>query len=100
MSNLLKFWAAVIKDAGSKYAETPGILSDKQDGFRHHRSIHDALFSIIMMMEDAKIYNKDIIQSCTRTSKAPSIPPTTASFLITCANYVCPPTFVDNCEKL
>jgi hypothetical protein len=54
MNNLLKLWTALIKDTGSKYAETHGILSDQPDGFRHQRSIHDALSSIIiMMMEDA-----------------------------------------------
>jgi hypothetical protein len=48
-------------DAGSKYAETHDILSEQQDEFRLLRSIiHDALASIIMMMEDAKLYNKDI----------------------------------------
>jgi hypothetical protein len=41
MNNLLKLWTTLIKNAGSKYAETHGILSDKHDGFRHHRSIHD-----------------------------------------------------------
>jgi hypothetical protein len=60
MNNLLKLWTAIIKDAGSKYAETHGILSNHHDGFRHRRSIHDALSSIIMMMEDAKLHNKDI----------------------------------------
>jgi hypothetical protein len=60
MNNLLKLWTSLIKDAGSKYAETHGILSsDQHDGFRKHRSIHDALSSIIMMMEDAKLYHKD-----------------------------------------
>jgi hypothetical protein len=48
MTNLLKLWTALIKDARSKYAETHGILSDQHDGLRHHRSIHD------------KIHNKDI----------------------------------------
>jgi hypothetical protein len=60
MNNLLKLWTALIKDAGSKYAETHGILIDQLDGFRQHRSIHDALSSIIMAMEDAKLHNKDI----------------------------------------
>jgi hypothetical protein len=60
MNNLIKLWTALIKDAGSKYAETHGILSDQHDGFRHQRSIHDALSSIIMMMEDAKLHKKDI----------------------------------------
>jgi hypothetical protein len=60
MNNLLKLWTALIKDADSKFAESHGILSEQQDGFRLPRSIHDALDSIIMMMEDATIYNKDI----------------------------------------
>jgi hypothetical protein len=59
MKNLLKLWTALIKDAGSKYTETNGILSDQHDGFRKHPSIHDALSPIIMMMEDAKLYHKD-----------------------------------------
>jgi hypothetical protein len=59
MNNLLKLWTALIKDADSKYAETHGILSDQHDGFRKHRSMHDTLSSIIMMMEDAKLYHKD-----------------------------------------
>jgi hypothetical protein len=41
MSNLLKLWTALIKDAGSKYADTHGILSEQHDGFRHQRNIHD-----------------------------------------------------------
>jgi hypothetical protein len=60
MNILLKLWTALIKDAGSKYAETHGILIDQQHGFRQHRSIHDAMTSIIMTMEDAKFHNKDI----------------------------------------
>jgi hypothetical protein len=60
MNNLLKLWTALIKDAGSNYAETHGILSDQQDGLQQHRIIHDALSSIIMTMEDAKHHKKDI----------------------------------------
>jgi hypothetical protein len=42
-------------------AETHGILiNDQHDGFRQQRTIHDAMSSIIMMMEDAKICKKDI----------------------------------------
>jgi hypothetical protein len=59
MNNLHKLWVALIKDACSKYAETHCILSDHQNGFRKHRSIHDDLSSIIIMMEDAKLYHKD-----------------------------------------
>jgi hypothetical protein len=60
MNNLLKLWAALIKDPSSKYAEAHGILSEQQDGFLLLRIIHDALASIIMIMEVAKICKKDI----------------------------------------
>jgi DNA-binding FrmR family transcriptional regulator len=60
MNNLLKLWNAQIEDSGSKYAETHGILSEQKDGFRLLRRIHDALASIMMMMEDAQTCNKDI----------------------------------------
>jgi hypothetical protein len=61
MNNLLKLWTALIKDAGSKYAdETHGILSDQHYGFLNRRSVHDALSSIIIMMEDAKLYKKHL----------------------------------------
>jgi hypothetical protein len=85
MNNFLKLSTALIKDPGSKYAETHGILSDQHDGFRHHRSIHDALSSIIMMMEDVKIYNKDIYVMYADFKDA-LMPPTTASCSSTCAN--------------
>jgi hypothetical protein len=39
--------------------EAYDIFSDEHDGFRPMRNIHEALASLIMMMEDAKIYNKD-----------------------------------------
>jgi hypothetical protein len=60
MNNLLKMRTCFIKDAGSKYAETHGILDEQQYGFRLLRSIYDAFASLIMMEEDAKIYDKDI----------------------------------------
>jgi hypothetical protein len=52
MNNLLYLGTTVIQNACSKYAENHGILSEQQDGFRHLRSIYDALASIMMMMED------------------------------------------------
>jgi hypothetical protein len=60
MSNLLTLCSALVKDAGSKYAETHGILSAQQNGFRQERSIHDALSSIIIIMEDAKHFKKHL----------------------------------------
>jgi hypothetical protein len=60
MNNLLELWTAPIKGAGSKYAEPHGIISVWQDGYRLLRNIDDALASIILMIEDAIIYNKNI----------------------------------------
>jgi hypothetical protein len=60
LNDLLKLWTALIKDAGSVYGEAHGVLSDQQDEFRHLRSILEALASLITMMEDAKIHNKDV----------------------------------------
>jgi hypothetical protein len=85
MNNLLKLRTALIKDACSKFAESHGILSDQQDGFRYQGSIRDALASIIIMMEDAQLHNKTST-SCTQTPKAPSTLPTKASCSNTCAN--------------
>jgi hypothetical protein len=99
MNNLLKLWTALTKDACSKYAESHGILSDQQDGFRKHRSIHDALSSIIMMMEDAKLYHKDfyvIYADFKGTFNA-------ADHRIMFKHMRqlgLPPTFVDTCEHL
>jgi hypothetical protein len=53
MNNQLKLWKALIKDACFKSAETHGILSGLHVGLRLLRSIHDALASIIMLMEGA-----------------------------------------------
>jgi hypothetical protein len=59
-NNLLKLWTALIEDAGSECAESHGILSEQEDGFRLLRNIHDALLaSMIMMMDDAELYNED-----------------------------------------
>jgi hypothetical protein len=61
MNILLKPWTTVIKDECSKCAETHVIIiTDQQDDFRLLRSIHDALTSIITIMEEAKICNKDM----------------------------------------
>jgi hypothetical protein len=90
MNSLLKLWTALIKDAGFKYAETNGILSDQHDGFRKHRNIHDALCSIIMMMEDAKLYHKDFYVMYADFEGAFNAL-TTASCPNTYANSVCPP---------
>jgi hypothetical protein len=99
MNNLLKLWTALIKDAGSKYAETHGILSDQQDRFRQHRSIHDALSSIIMATEDAKLHNKDIYVMYTDFKGAFNAADHRIMFKHT-RQLGMPSTFVDTCEHL
>jgi hypothetical protein len=99
MNNLLKLRTALINDAGSTYVETHGILSDQQDGFRKHRSIHDALSSIMMMMEDAKLYHKDFYVMYADFKGAFNA----ADYRIMFKHMRqlgMPPTFVDSCEHL
>jgi hypothetical protein len=99
MNNLLKIWTALIKDAGSNYAETHGILSDQQDGFRQHRSIHDALSSIIMTMDDAKLHSKDIYVMYTDFKGAFNAADHRIMFKHM-RQLAMPSTFVDACEHL
>jgi hypothetical protein len=99
MNNLLKLWTAIIKDACSKYADTHGILIDQQDGFRQHRSIHDALSSIIMMMEGAKTHNKDIYVMHADFRGAFNAVDHRIMFKHM-RQLGMPPTFVDTCEHL
>jgi hypothetical protein len=99
MNNLLKLWTTLIKDAGSKYAETHGILSDQQDGFRQHRSIHDALSSLILTMEDAKLHNKDIYVMYADFKGAFNAADHRIMFKHM-RQLGMPPTSVDTCEQL
>jgi hypothetical protein len=99
MNNLLKLWTVLIKDSGSKYAVTHGILSDQHDGFQHHRSIHDALLSIILMMEDAKIHNKDIYVMYA-DFEGPFNAADHRIMFKHMRQFGMPPTFVDTCEQL
>jgi hypothetical protein len=99
MNNLLKLWTALIKDAISKYAETHGILSDQHDGFRKHRGIHDALSSIMMMMEDAKLYHKDFYVMYADFKGAFNAADHRIMFKHM-RQLGMPPTFVDTCEHL
>jgi hypothetical protein len=99
INSLPKLWTALIKGAGSKYAETHRILNEQQDGFRLLRSIHDALASIIMMMVDVKTYSKDIYIMYADFKGAFNA----ADHLIMLKHMrqLCmPSTFVDTCEQL
>jgi hypothetical protein len=60
MNNKLKLWTTTMKEACSTHAETHGLLSDQQGGFRLLRSKYEALASLIRIIEDAKIYNRNI----------------------------------------
>jgi hypothetical protein len=99
MNNLLKLLTALIKDAGSKYAETHGIMSDQQDGFRHQGNINDALSSVIMMMEDAKIYSKDMYVMYADFKGAFNVADHRIKFKHM-RQLGLPSTFVDTCEQL
>jgi hypothetical protein len=99
MNKLLTLWTAQIKDACSKYAETHGILSDHHDVFWHHRSLHHALSSIIMMMEDAKIHNKNIYVMYADFKGAFNAADHRIMFKHM-RKLGMPPTFVDTCEQL
>jgi hypothetical protein len=62
MNNLLNLCTYLIKDAGSTNAENTRNPRDQQDGVFPFvlRSIHEALASVTIVMEDAKISNKDV----------------------------------------
>jgi hypothetical protein len=99
MNILLKLWIALIKDARSKYADTHGILSDQHDGFLRHRSFHDALSSIIMMMEDANLYHKDFYVMYADLKGAFNAADHRVMFKHM-RQLGMPPTFVETCEQL
>jgi hypothetical protein len=99
MSNLLKLWTVLIIYACSKSAETHGILSDQQDGFRHQRSIDNALASIIMMMEDARLHPKDIYVMYADFKGAFNAADNRIMFKHM-RQLGMPPTFVNTCEQL
>jgi hypothetical protein len=82
-----------------KYEESNGILSDQHDGFRKHRSIHDALSSIIMMVEDAKLYQKDFYVINANFRGAFNAADHRIMFKHM-RQLGMPPTFVDTCEHL
>jgi hypothetical protein len=99
MNNFLKLWTVLIKNAGSKHAETHHILSEQQDGFRLLRNIYNTLASIIMMIEDAKIYNKDTSVMCADFKGAFNAADHRIMYKHI-RQLGMPPTFVDTCEQL
>jgi hypothetical protein len=68
-------------------------------GFRKQRSIHDALSSIIVMMEDAKNYKKDIYVKFADLKGAFTAVDPRIMFKHM-RQLGMPPTFVDTCEQL
>ena len=60
MNGMLKLWTSVLTKIGSAHAESLGIINDDQDGFRALRQMYDSLTTHVMMLEDAKLYSKNI----------------------------------------
>eukprot|EP00887_Chlorella_sp_A99_P006022 scaffold27.g6022.t1 len=57
---IYKLWTALLTAVLSDYAERHAILTDSQAGFRYGRSTHQALFSMLNALEDARLYNRHI----------------------------------------
>jgi hypothetical protein len=61
-NNLLKLWTALIKDAGSKYAETHGILPTFGWSNSHNRHTWDLLNQLRTLAATQLLYNNDVRQ--------------------------------------
>jgi hypothetical protein len=69
MNDMLKMSSVLIKDATSSYAEAYANLIDKHNDFHIMCNMHEELACFVMMMGDAKIYNKAIFPSSMRAVK-------------------------------
>ena len=59
-NTIYKLWTALVTKALSEYAESRGMLSSSQAGFRRHKSTAQQLQALVMVMEDAKLNNRDL----------------------------------------
>jgi len=59
-STLYKTWTSMVCKATSHYAETQGILSGSQGGFRAKRSTHHQLETFVSLLEDAKLNQQNM----------------------------------------
>jgi ribonuclease HI len=57
--SLYKLWTGVLAEAASQYAETAGILSNSQEGFRKGRSCARAIATIQFTLEDAAAHSAE-----------------------------------------
>ena len=58
--NLYKLWTRLITNTLYEYAEANSILSTTQAGFRKQKDPIHQLENVIMALEDAKLFHKDI----------------------------------------
>ena len=59
-NTLYKLWTRLITNTLYKYAEANSILSTTQAGFRKQKDPNHQLENVIMALEDAKLFHKDI----------------------------------------
>jgi ABC-type phosphate/phosphonate transport system ATPase subunit len=79
--------------------ETTGTLSEQQNGFHLLRSIHNTVAPIILMMEDVKMYNKDIYTMCADFKGTFNAADHNIMFK-NMQQLGIPPTVIDKCEQL
>ena len=59
-NTLYKLWTRLITNTLYEYAEANSILSTTQAGFRKQKDPNHQLENVIMALEDAKLFHKDI----------------------------------------
>jgi ribonuclease HI len=55
-----KLWTAILTETLAGYADSQGILSDSQRGFRQGRNTHQQLRGLMNALEDARLFKRDI----------------------------------------
>jgi hypothetical protein len=55
-----KLWTSTVTRVLSNYAETMGILSSSQEGFRKRRGTARQLRNLVNALEDAKMYGNNL----------------------------------------
>ena len=59
-STLYKTWTSMVCKTMAHHAETQGILSGSQGGFRAKRSTHHQLETLVSLLEDAKLNHQNL----------------------------------------
>ena len=60
LNTIYKLWTSVICHLLSNYCEQHGILSEPQEGFRKHKDCQRQLQYLKLVIEDAKMHNRDL----------------------------------------